>query len=338
MQKRPLYFKETKAVPAPLAVPIPIADLERYAQDWLFDGEYRNQSRCTINGKRDVTSKLLWFLRHRDYDSCSTTELRQFLAYVATGHEEKGGRWGKAHLTNAVSSRTLKAYYIYLQGFFRWSVAEGLIPQSPLERIPAPIARSQQVQGFTREQIQALVQAARHTTHPNRDVAIIWFLYDTGIRASELCGLRLNDLDLSGRSCIIQKGKGGKRRTVHLGRVTAKSVWNYLREQPREGNDPVFISDRGTRSCEQLTRSGLLQLIERLGKAASVRGKCSPHVFRHTFAVEFLRNGGHIYALKELLGHNSLHMCSRYIALASSDMANQHKMHSPADRLGARVE
>jgi site-specific recombinase XerD len=83
-----------------------------------------------------------------------------------------------------------------------------------------------------------------------------------------------------------------------------------------------------------LTRSGLLQLIRRLGKAAKIEAcRCSPHTFRHTFAVEFLRAGGNVFTLKELLGHTTLTMTQRYVAIAQADIESQHRRFSPADRL-----
>lgn len=333
MKKTALYFSETKASNPVENNAISIADLERYAQDWLFDGEYRNHSRNTIDGKRDFVQKLLWFHNHRGYAICGTPQLREFLAYITTGHLEPGGRWGNRYLTRQVRPRTVRYYYVYLQGLFRWLVAEGTLPSSPLDRIAAPAARSEQVQAFSTEQLQALLQAARRSHHARRDEAILLFLLDTGVRASELCALRLCDLDLTNRQATVL-GKGNKHRTVFFARTASKALWNYLREQERASGDPVFLSDRGGRAGERLTRSGLLQLIERLGKSANIRlTRCSPHTFRHSFALEFLRNGGNVMSLKMLLGHSSLKMTERYIALANADVQNQHRQFSPADRL-----
>lgn len=157
-------------------------------------------------------------------------------------------------------------------------------------------------------------------------------LLDSGLRASELCSLRVTDLDQTNRSCRVL-GKGNKYRTVRFGASSARVLWQYLRETSaeRESTDtPVFLSDRGANTGGAMTRSGLLQLIERLGEAAGIStARCSPH----TFAVSFLRNGGHVFALKEMLGHTSLTICNRYVALANADIEQQHKQYSPADRL-----
>ena len=102
-----------------------------------------------------------------------------------------------------------------------------------------------------------------------------------------------------------------------------------------EMSSAAFCADRGPCAGEPLTRSGLRQLVSRLGKDAGIQAtRCSPHNFRHTFAVSFLRNGGNAFTLQQMLGHTSLHMTNRYVALAQADIENQHRQFSPADCLG----
>ncbi|HEX8236057.1 MAG TPA: tyrosine-type recombinase/integrase [Abditibacteriaceae bacterium] len=310
-----------------------VADLERHGRDWLFDCEYRQHSTRTIELRKFLTEKLVWFLREHGHERCGTSELKQFLVYIGNAHESPSGRWGNPRLRRAVRSVTVLDYFRVLRTFFGWLVKEGVLEVSPVSRIAPPVARSNQIQPFTSEQVGLLLQAARKSLHPRRDEAILLFLLDTGVRATELCELKMSQLDLDGRRCTV-RGKGNKTRTVYLGRRTVKAVWNYLKEDPREDDEPVFVSDRGTRAGDPLTRSGLLQLIRRLGRAAGIQSaRCSPHTFRHTFAVDLLRSGAHIFALQQLLGHTSLHMTNRYVALAQADIENQHRLHSPVDRL-----
>lgn len=147
---------------------------------------------------------------------------------------------------------------------------------------------------------------------------------------------KVRDLDLTGRKARIV-GKGNKQRSVYLRKNATRTLWAYLREAPRDDDDPVFTGDRGTRAGEALTRSGLLQLVKRLGRAARIEAcRCSPHTFRHTMAIEFLKAGGNVFTLKELLGHTSLAMTNHYVALAQADLEAQHRQFSPADRLHRR--
>ncbi|HZO87079.1 MAG TPA: tyrosine-type recombinase/integrase [Chthonomonadaceae bacterium] len=187
-----------------------------------------------------------------------------------------------------------------------------------MQTIAAPVARAAQIQPFTPEQGNALLQAAKRSSHRRRDEAILLFLLDTGVRASELCAIQIRHLGMQSRRCTVL-GKGNKHRMVPFGGTTAKALWQYLREDPRDPDDPMFISERG----EPLTRSGLRQLMERLGKAAQIeRARCSPHTWRHTFTVEFLRAGGNVFSLQQMLGHTNLQMTNRYVALAQADIEN----------------
>ncbi|MDE2125283.1 MAG: tyrosine-type recombinase/integrase [Armatimonadetes bacterium] len=327
MNNRAPRFTKTEAAT------IGVNDLERYADGWLLSGEIDQHSARTLGNRRSIVSKLVWFLREKNLDCCGTMELRQFLAYVTNGHQEAGGRWGNAQQTRPVRPRTVHTYHGHLRTLFRWIVSEDGLGVSPMERIPVPTSRADQVQPFTTDQVEALLNAAKRSQMAYRNQAIVYFLLDTGLRASELCSLNREDVDFQARRCGVV-GKGNKRRMVPFGKTAAKSLWNYLKAEPQEPGEPLFMSERG----ERLTRSGLRLLFVRLGRSARLQAaRCSPHTFRHTFAVEFLRAGGNVFTLQQILGHTSLTMTNRYVALAQADIENQHRQYSPADRLRRSV-
>ncbi len=308
---------------------IGVVELARYAEGWLLAGDISQHSQCTVYTRSSIVRKLLWFLQRRACETCGTLELRQFLAHLTNGHKEPGGRWGNPRMNKPVRPRTVHTYHGHLRTFFRWLVTEGAMPSSPMDRIPVPVSRSDQIQPFTQEQLKALLAAARRSRYARRDEAILLFLLDTALRASELCAIRMQDVDLSGKRCIVL-GKGNKYRTVPFSAHTARSLWSYLKDEKREPEDPLFTSERS----EALTRSGLLQLLERLGKAARIEvTRCSPHTLRHTSATEYLRAGGNVFTLQQILGHTTLHMTNRYVALAQADIENQHRHFSPVARL-----
>ena len=329
-------MKQTALLSRKTTTSISVADLEYQARGWLLDGEIRQHSQSTTASRRLITGKLVWFLNENHHDPCGTQELKAFLAYVSRSHAGTDGRWGNGRKVAQVRPLTIRSYHAILRTFFRWLVEEGTLDDSPMESIASPISRTDQIQPFSEAQIEALIREAKKTLHPKRDEVIVRLLYDTGLRASELCSLKTKNLDIGSRRCVVQ-GKGKKQRTLYFGRQTAKAFWNYLRESPRDPNESVFYSDRGTQAGEQLTRSGLLQLIGRIGVMAKIEAtRCSPHTFRHSFAVQFLRAGGNVFSLKEILGHTTLSMVNRYVALAEADIENQHRMFSPGDRLGAK--
>jgi site-specific recombinase XerD len=236
-------------------------------------------------------------------------------------------------MTKPVSQRTVLHYYGNLRTFFQWLVKEDLIEASPVDRIAMSPAKTPPIQPFTDEQIEALILAARQSRFASRNEALVRFLVDTGVRASELCSIKLDQVE-PGERCIEILGKGRKRRFIYYGRYTARALRHYLQERELKDGVPLFVSEGGTTPHQALTRLGVLQIIADLGKAAGLRNvRCSPHTFRHTFAVSFLRNGGNVFSLKEILGHSSLVMTNRYVTYAQSDLSNQHRQFSPGDRL-----
>lgn len=322
MQRTPPRLQES--IPA-----LPLSSLQKYIEGWLLTCEISRHSERTLGNRRMVTEKLLWFLQQKDLQDCGVMELRLFLAYLNTGHKDPGGRWGNPQLTEPVKDRTVKDYHGTLRTLFNWIVAEGALAESPMERIPVPVDRPDDIEPFTDSQVKALLEASKKTLQSRRDEAMLLFLFDTGCRASEVCNLNLSHVDMSAKKATVE-GKGGKTRPVYFGRTTARALWQYLREDEREPTDPLFQSRLG----ERMTRNGLHQLIDRIGTTAGVESvRCSPHTFRHTFAISFLRAGGNQFTLMQLLGHTHLAMTARYVKLAQADVENQHRQFSPVEKL-----
>jgi integrase/recombinase XerD len=158
-------------------------------------------------------------------------------------------------------------------------------------------------------------------------------LIDSGLRASELCSLRIADLDQKTGKITIRHGvnggaKGGKARFVYLGKTARKAVWRYLaeREDGENSESPLFVGKSGY----PLNRDSLRQVIHAIGEKASIQ-HAYPHRFRHSFAIQYLRSGGDIFTLKDLLGHNSLEMVQHYARIADVDVQEAHRKASPVD-------
>jgi integrase/recombinase XerD len=156
-----------------------------------------------------------------------------------------------------------------------------------------------------------------------RDKAILSVLFDTGIRAGELCSLTLENTHFKPEAYLKIIGKGNKWREVPLGKTSSAALHKYIsRHRPKSEQQVVFLSRAG----EGLTTSGLFQLVQRLGNWARIKGvRCSPHTARHTYAVSYLSNGGDVYKLSRLMGHTSVSVTEHYLRAFKNKDARKGK-------------
>jgi integrase/recombinase XerC/integrase/recombinase XerD len=307
---------------------------------WLADGKAQGWSVRTLNDRRMAMNRFLWWLENEEelapaYASLTPARIRRFLTY--SREPQPRGRYGSDQAIAKREARpaTVNAYFRMLRAFSNFCLQEGVLGETPLKNVKAPRVPTDQTQPLSPEQVQALADAARRTRTPERDLAIVLTLVDTGLRVSELASLKVGDANRgTGELTVI--GKGGKRRTVYMGATARRTLWRYVEADRRQAqpDEPLFVASGGTRQGAGLTSNGIGQVIEKAGKAAGISGvRCSPHTLRHTFAVNFLRGGGNLFELQQLMGHADLTVLRRYVALAECDLAAAHRGASPADRM-----
>ncbi len=235
-----------------------------------------------------------------------------------------------------LSPLTVKGYMLIVQAFFSWCDREGLLEgrTNPTKKVPRVKAPKFVIQTFTPAQLAELLDACdMDTPYGYRDYAMLLLLMDTGIRASELCGLRLGDIQ---EGYITVFGKGSKQREVGLGPIAGQALWKYINQYrkalgPKAIEDHVFIGQNGV----PLLRGGLYQALQRLGERAHIDGvRLSPHTFRHTFARAWLENGGEIFKLSRVLGHSEMQTTQVYLRdFQSREARVEHAQFSPVERL-----
>lgn len=221
-----------------------------------------------------------------------------------------------------VSALTLHHNLACVRAWCNWAVDEGLLAVSPMRRITLPYVEERILPAFSADEAKRLVKVA--TTARNR--AIVLMLLDTGLRASELCALNVDDVDLVSGTVFVRHAKTRRQRTVYVGARTRRALTQYLAQHPANV-DALWLS-RDAR----LTVNGLHMALRRLGVAAKVKN-CHAHTFRRTFALWSLRAGMNIYVLQRLMGHRSLTILQRYLDLVQTDLAAAHRACGAVDRL-----
>jgi len=274
----------------------------------------------------------------------TTQNIRDYLLYMRHEYEPRRITGGN---DRKLSGKTIRNIWITLSAFFHWASDEFDV-ENPMKGVAPPKYNDPPVEPFSKDQVEALIKACEYSEEADtvlrrkfrmrrpsarRDKAIILILLDTGLRASELCSLRVGDIELQNGKIHVRHGtiggaKGGKGRFVYMGKVTRRVVWRYLAER-EDGHDPEapLIVSKANR---HFNKDALRQLIRSLGDKAGV-SKCYPHRFRHTFAITYLRSGGDVFTLQMLLGHSSLDMVKRYARVAEIDTERVHQKASPAD-------
>jgi integrase/recombinase XerD len=228
-------------------------------------------------------------------------------------------RW-MAWLLDRYSSAYASNQYRALQQFFKWLAAEDQLPD-PMAGLQPPHVSHKLIPVFTSQELTRLEQAcAGRSFAQRRDTAIIAVFTATGIRLSELAGLRASDADLWQREITV-RGKGGKDRIVKIGHQTARNLDRYSRARSRhaQARRPQLWLGAGNR--EPLTAAGIYQMITRRGRQCGL--KVYPHRFRHHFSHTWLDRGGLEGDLMELNGWTSPQMLRRYGASARSARARR---------------
>lgn len=332
-RKQTARSRTTRTAPA-----LPIA---RVTELWLADLRAMNASAKSIEDRGGTLRRFRWWLEHEakrepTLDCVDTLTVREFLAYCRAPHTD--GRFGSSHpnAKRAARPSTLATVYRDLKTFSRFCEGEGLLTD-PLRNLKCPRVPEDQLEPLTPEEVQGLLDAAKAGGCPERDRALMLILLDSGMRLGELLSLSTGDV-ADDASQVTLVGKGNKRRVAFLGKAARKALRAYLLRWRgnAEPADPLFISVGGNRPGEGLRGDGVRQILRRLACEAGIKRAVGAHAFRRTFAINFLRSGGSLLHLQDLLGHADTAVLRRYAKLCPQDLEASHRQHSPADRLGLR--
>lgn len=316
--------------------------IEAYIQDHVGG----NSSEKTLEWHRTALGLMRLFLEEElDITQIDDVEAGDISAWFAYMRITPGAN-GKVR-----SERTIQTYARSARAFFHWLVRRSTLEGNPFEHVVFPKVGRPLIQTITTEEFERLLLACAPPNETGsfaeraavRNRAILWLLYDTGIRVSELINLRLGDLDRK-KGVVTVLGKGAKERRIALGQNCLRNLSYYLdKHRPDEeelaewgsaGEDHLFLSE----TRQPLTKNGMEMLFKRLKKRAGIEGKrISPHILRHTFAMNYLIKSNDPFSLQELLGHEDLTTVLNYIHMNDTVLQEQKRKFSPGDHIPTRM-
>ena len=318
--------------------------IERAIDDYLLDHMGGNSSTKTLEWHRTALGLMrAYFEQERGISLVGEIDASDINAWFAYMRKSPGGH-GKPR-----SERTIQTYARSARAFFHWLVRRETIQSNPFDRVVFPKVGKPLIHTIDSEEFERLLLACAppNETGPIaeraavRNRAILWVLYDTGIRVSELCGLRLGDFDRR-HSILTVTGKGSKERRIALGNNCLRNMLYYLdKYRPDEeelaewgsaGEDHLFLSE--TRL--PLTKNGITLLFKRIRDVRD-HHTLSPHIFRHSFAIRYLVLGNDPFSLQELLGHEDLTTVKNYMHMNDETIQAQKRKYSPGDHLPTRM-
>lgn len=227
---------------------------------------------------------------------------------------------------------TVHKHYRSIRRFLAWLVEAGVLTVNPLAGFA--MKRPQTFPAVPRDDdIQHLLSACTDGLEGRRAKALILALVDTGVRVSELVRLHIEDANLGLRSCTVHHGKGQKARTVFFGATTAKALRDYWAARGQTFQEDFCFVDGDGRP---MSRFQVGHILAALSRRAGLSRVVSPHKCRHYFATAFLRAGGDMETLRQLLGHTTLTMTLRYCHMLQLDVSRNYRRASPVDHILGR--
>ena len=276
----------------------------------------RHASTHTTAAYRRDLAKLLRFMGEQQIESFDALDTNRMRAFVASEH--RGG----------LAPKSLQRLLSSCRSLFRQLTREGLLSHDPLLGVRGPKVRRKLPQVLDVDEATALVETAGDDTLALRDRAMLELFYSSGLRLSELVGLRWLDLDLDEGEVRVL-GKGNKTRIVPVGRhaVTALRAWGAALGTAADA--PVFPGRGGKPISPRTVQTRMNTLALRQGMAKRIH----PHLLRHTFASHMLESSGDLRAVQELLGHADIATTQIYTHLDFQYLAKVYDAAHPRARV-----
>lgn len=266
---------------------------------FLRNLQAKNRSQATILAYQgDLTRFFSWLTQNNaTVSSIGQVKREDVTEYLAS--------LGADGLTGVSRARKLAA----IREFFRYAEDIGSIPRSPVTGIETPKKEKSTPTYLTPEEYRAMLSLAGASS---RDYAILQVFLQTGIRVSELSGLKVSDIDLEARSLRVTAGKGMTTRDIELEKKGVQALKSYLAIRPQVLDEHLFLNQYG----EPISERGVQKLVTKYRRLAGIHKRAGCHSLRHTFATYKAEKGVSPFQLKEWLGHANLNTTQIYVHLA----------------------
>jgi integrase/recombinase XerD len=277
----------------------------------------RGLSQNTASGYLIDVGHLAQFADLRQLDVCKLSR-EDILEFLCTMHDM------------GISSRSQARLIAGIRNFYKFLRLEHVIDVDPTSLIESPRIGRALPDVLTVEEIDAMIEALpADKPETPRNHAIIETLYGSGLRVSELCALKIQQVWLDEGYMIIT-GKGDKQRVVPISPVSADLIREYIELRnagpiKKEGADILFLNRRGA----PLTRVMVFYVIRDAATLAGINKKVSPHTLRHSFATHLLEGGANLRMIQEMLGHESIATTEIYLHLDRTRLRDELMAHHP---------
>lgn len=303
-------------MPPSVATPAPAVEAARFEHmllDFLAYLELeRGLSRNTLDAYRTDLLQYGDYLRERDLEVLAITaaQMADYAAFLSSG--DPGER---------LASSTVHRKTAALRSFYKHLRREELIVDDPTSGMSSPKRSKKLPNVLNQAEVSSLLNAPRgDSPQTYRDRAILEVMYACGLRASELVGLEMTDIDTH-EGMLKARGKGRKERIVPLGRQAISAINLYLshgrprlvKEKPEKA---LFVNFRGG----PLTRQGLYKIVQGHARTAGLEDRMSPHTLRHSFATHLLAGGCDLRSVQEMLGHADVATTQMYTHLSGQQL------------------
>lgn len=305
-----------------------------YKRNNLADGKSPRTIKWYDEILRSFHSWLTAELQNDDISVFDIALVRDYILYLRHKPRFQGHPYTPEQ-DQLLSAKTVQCHVRALKAFSSWLYVEGHTGDNRLRNLKLPKAPTKIIRPLSPEEVKKIISKIKRSSPAGgRNYAILVVMLDSGLRAAEIAGITLGQVNFEA-GYIKVMGKGARERIVPIGKFVQMRLLQYCEEvRPKLSNndcDSLFLSRRG----EPITTNTIKLVFSRLAKSSGIE-RLHAHLCRHTFAINYLLNGGDIFSLQEILGHTTLEMVRHYLHFTSSQItARQHEF-SPMDKMYVR--